>query len=129
MKKCPVKRGFQTDCVGTVEACNIQIAYEKHLNNEFFGPHQSMVTLTSIGGEMVALSGPFMNPYLEGKLGVIEEGAYADILIIDGDPLKDFSVVGTGDKWFGADPRPDSPETIRIIMKDGKIYKNTLEAM
>ncbi len=129
MKKCPVKRGFQTDCVGTVAACNIQIAYEKHLNNEFFGPHQSMITLTSIGGEIVALSGPFMNPYLEGKLGVIEEGAYADILIIDGNPLEDFSVVGTGDKWFGADPRPDSPETIRIIMKDGKIYKNTLEAM
>jgi len=129
MKKCPVKRGFQTDCVGSVAACNIQIAYEKHLNNEFFGPYQSMITLTSIGGEIVALSGPFMNPYLEGKLGVIEEGAYADILIIDGNPLEDFSVVGTGNKWFGAKPRPDSPETIRIIMKDGKIYKNTLETM
>ncbi|WP_270730690.1 amidohydrolase family protein [Shimia sp. Alg240-R146] len=126
MKKCPVKRGFQTDCVGSVEACNIQIAYEKHLNNEFFGPVQSMVTITSIGGEMVALSGDFMNPYAEGKLGVIEEGAYADILLIDGNPLEDFSVVGTGDQWFGADPRPDSPETIRIIMKDGVIYKNTL---
>jgi hypothetical protein len=33
---------------------------------------------------------------------------------------------GTGDKWFDAEPRPESPETIRIIMKDGKIYKNTL---
>jgi imidazolonepropionase-like amidohydrolase len=126
MKKCPVKRGFQTDCVGSVGACNIQIAYEKHLNNHFFGPYQSLVTLTSIGGEMVALSGDFMNPYTEGKLGVIEEGAYADILIVDGNPLEDFSVVGTGDKWFDAEPRPESPETIRIIMKDGKIYKNTL---
>ncbi|WP_244952313.1 amidohydrolase family protein [Ruegeria arenilitoris] len=126
MKECPVKRGFQTDCVGSVEACNIQIAYEKHLNNEFFGPYQSMVTLTSIGGEVVALSGDFSNPYTAGKLGVIEEGAYADILLIDGNPLEDFSVVGTGDQWFGADPRPDSPETIRLIMKDGVIYKNTL---
>ena len=126
MKQCPVKRGFQTDCVGSVEACNIQIAYEKHLNNEFFGPYQSMVTLTSVGGEIALLSGDFMNPYREGKLGVIEEGAYADILIVDGNPLEDFSVVGTGDKWFGADPRPESPETIRVIMKDGKIYKNTL---
>ncbi|MFC3612293.1 amidohydrolase family protein [Lutimaribacter marinistellae] len=126
MKECPVKRGFQTDCVGTVEACNIQIAYEKHLNNEFFGPYQSMVTLTSIGGEIAALSGDFTNPYTEGKLGVIEEGAYADILLIDGNPLEDFSVVGTGDKWFGAEPRPESPETIRIIMKDGVMYKNTL---
>ncbi|MEJ2140223.1 MAG: amidohydrolase family protein [Gammaproteobacteria bacterium] len=126
MKKCPVKRGFQTDCVGTVEACNIQVAYEKHLNNEFFGPHTSLVTMTSVGGEMVALSGDFMNPYPDAKLGVIEEGAYADILIVDGNPLEDFSVVGTGDQWFGADLRPESPETIRIIMKDGKIYKNTL---
>jgi imidazolonepropionase-like amidohydrolase len=126
MKKCPVPRGFQTDCVGSVEACNIQIAYEKHLNNHFFGAYQSMVTLTSVGGEIAALSGDFTNPYREGKLGVIEEGAYADILILDGNPLEDFSVVGTGDKWFDAEPRPESPETIRIIMKDGKIYKNTL---
>ena len=126
MKKCPVKRGFQTDCVGSVEACNIQIAYEKHLNNEFFGPYTSLVTLTSAGGEIVALSGDFMNPYPDGKLGVIEEGAYADILLIDGNPLEEFSVVGTGDKWFDAEPRPESPETIRIIMKDGVIYKNTL---
>ena len=126
MKKCPVKRAFQTDCVGSVVACNIQIAYEKHLNNEFFGPHASLVTMTSVGGELVALSGDFMNPYPDAKLGVIEEGAYADILIVDGNPLEDFSVVGTGDKWFGAEPRPASPATIRIIMKDGVIYKNTL---
>ncbi|MEM6713414.1 MAG: amidohydrolase family protein [Pseudomonadota bacterium] len=127
MQECPVKRGFQTDCVGSVEACNIQIAYEKHLNNEFFGPYTSMVTLTSVGGEAVALSGDFTNPHTEGKLGVIEEGAYADILLIDGNPLEDFSVVGTGDQWFGADPRPESPETIQLIMKDGVVYKNTLE--
>ena len=126
MKKCPVPRGFQTDCVGSVAACNIQIAYEKHLNNEFFGPHQSMVTLTSVGGEIAALSGDFTNPYPDAKLGVIEEGAYADLLILDGNPLEDFSIVGTGNQWFGAAKRPDSPETIRLIMKDGRIYKNTL---
>jgi imidazolonepropionase-like amidohydrolase len=126
MKKCPAKRAFQTDCVGSVAACNIQVAYEKKLNNDFFGPHTSLVTMTSVGGELVALSGDFMNPYPEAKLGVIEEGAYADILIVDGNPFEDFSVVGTGEKWFGAEPRPDSPETIRIIMKDGVIYKDTL---
>jgi len=126
MKECPVKRAFQTDCVGSVEACNIQIAYEKKLNNDFFGAYTSLVTMTSTGGELVGLSGDFMNPYIEGKLGVIEEGAYADILLMDGNPLEDFSVVGTGDKWFGAEPRPESPETLRIIMKDGVIYKNTL---
>lgn len=126
MKKCPVKRAFQTDCVGSVEACNIQIAYEKHLNNEFFGSFVSMRTLTAHGGELMALSGDFVNPYPDAKLGVIEVGAYADILLLDGNPLEDFSIVGTGDKWFGADLRPESPETIKLIMKDGKIYKNTL---
>ncbi|NMP16011.1 amidohydrolase family protein [Thalassotalea sp. Y01] len=125
-KECPVKRGFQTDCVGSVDACNIQIAYEKHLNNHFFGPYESLKTLTSIGGEIAALTGDYWNPYPEGKLGVIEVGAYADILLLDGNPLKDFSIVGTGDKWFGAEKRPDSPETIKLIMKDGVIYKNTL---
>jgi len=126
MKKCPAKRAFQTDCVGSVAACNIQIAYEKKLNNDFFGPYTSLVTMTSVGGELVALSGEFMNPYPEAKLGVIEKGAYADLLLIDGNPLEDFSVVGTGEKWFGADPRPESPETIRLIMKDGVVYKNSL---
>ena len=126
MRKCPAKRGYHTDCVGTVSACNIQIAYEKHLNNEFFGPYTSLVAMTSVGGEIAAMSGEFMNPYPAGKLGVVEKGAYADLLLIDGNPFEDFSVVGTGDKWFGAEPRPESPETIRIIMKDGKIFKNTL---
>jgi imidazolonepropionase-like amidohydrolase len=126
MRECPAKRGFHTDCVGSVAACSIQVAYEKHLNNEFFGPHASLVAMTSVGGEIAALSGDFMNPYPDAKLGVIEEGAYADILLIDGNPFENFSVVGTSDKWFGADPRPESPETIKVIMKDGKIYKNTL---
>lgn len=126
MKKCPAPRGFQTDCVGSVDACNIQIAYEKKLNNDFFGPYESLKTLTSVGGEIATLSGDFMNPYPDAKLGVIEKGAYADILLLDGNPFEDFSVVGTGDQWFGADKRPESPESIQLIMKDGVIYKNTL---
>ncbi|GAA6193739.1 amidohydrolase family protein [Phaeobacter sp. NW0010-22] len=126
MRECPAKRGHHTDCVGTVAACSIQIAYEKHLANEFFGAYTSLVAMTSVGGEIAAMTGDFMNPYPDGKLGVIEEGAYADILLLDGNPLEDFSVVGTGDQWFGAEPRPESPKSIRIIMKDGVIYKNTL---
>eukprot|EP01029_Cantina_marsupialis_P019628 TRINITY_DN4567_c0_g1_i5.p1 TRINITY_DN4567_c0_g1~~TRINITY_DN4567_c0_g1_i5.p1 ORF type:complete len:433 (+),score=22.56 TRINITY_DN4567_c0_g1_i5:324-1622(+) len=99
MKKCPAPRGFQTDCVGSVDACNIQIAYEKKLNNDFFGPYESLKTLTSVGGEIATLSGDFMNPYPDAKLGVIEKGAYADILLLDGNPFEDFSVVGTRRGW------------------------------
>ncbi|KAE9625559.1 metal-dependent hydrolase family protein [Parasedimentitalea maritima] len=126
MKQCPAKRAFQTDCVGGVGDCSKQIAYEKFLNADFFDPHTALVTMTSTGGELVALSGDFMNPYPDGKLGVIEEGAYADILLVDGNPLEDFSVMGTSDKWFDGPTRPYSVETMPLIMKDGVIYKNTL---
>lgn len=36
------------------------------------------------------------------------------------------SAIGAQEKWFDAVPRGEGVETIRIIMKDGKIYKNTL---
>lgn len=81
--------------------------------------------MTSVAGEMVALSSDVVNPYFEGKLGVIEEGAYADILLVDGNPLKDITVIGGNEKWFDA-PTRNGIKTMRIIMKDGKIYKNTL---
>lgn len=127
MKQCPAKRGFHVDCVGSVAACNKQIAYEKHLNGDFFGAHAALVAMTSVGGEIAEMTGDFMNPYPDGKLGVIEEGAYADILLVDGNPLADLSVIGTADKWFDGPARPESPETLRIIMKDGVIHKNTLQ--
>ncbi len=120
------KRGHHTDCVGDYKACRKQVAYEKYLSGEFFGPYRTLVAMTSVGGEIAALSGSIVNPYQEGKLGVIEEGAYADILIVDGNPLEDLSVIGTQDKWFDGPDRPEGVETIRIIMKGGKIYKNTL---
>ena len=120
------KRGFHTDCVGGAKVCRKQVAYEKFLNGEFFGNHRALVAMTSIGGEIAALSGNIVNPYIEGKLGVIEKGAYADILIVDGNPLKDLSAIGTQNKWFDGPERPDGVKTIRIIMKDGVIYKNTL---
>jgi imidazolonepropionase-like amidohydrolase len=67
---------------------------------------------TSVNAELLAMSGP-RNPY-PGKLGVIEEGALADLLVIDGNPLDDIMLVARPDKNF------------MIIMKDGKIYKDTL---
>ena len=57
---------------------------------------------------------------------VIEPEAYADILIVDGNPLEDLSVLGANPEWFDAPPRERGHDTIRLIMKDGKIYKNTL---
>ena len=67
---------------------------------------------TSTNAELLALSG-LRNPY-PGKLGVIETGALADILLVDGDPLADINLVADPDKTFV------------VIMKDGKIYKNNI---
>ncbi|HAT2128536.1 TPA: amidohydrolase family protein [Legionella pneumophila] len=50
----------------------------------------------------------------KGKLGVISEGAYADLLVVDGNPLVNLNVL----------LRPD--ENLKLIMKDGVIYKNEL---
>lgn len=70
--------------------------------------------LTSGNAELAGLSGP-RNPY-PAKLGQIAAGAYADILVIDGNPLEDISLIADPDR------------TMKLIMKDGRIHKNTLSA-
>jgi len=92
-----------------------------------FGTLQTLQSLTSIGGKLAALTGG-QNPYPTGPLGVIEEGAYADILLIDGNPLEDITLIGGSKELFDAPDRKagDIP-AMDLIMKDGVIYKNTLD--
>ncbi|MGV6826795.1 MAG: amidohydrolase family protein, partial [bacterium] len=90
-----------------------------------FGNFWALQMMTINGGKLAELTGP-ENPYPDGKLGVIEEGAYADLLIVDGNPLEDIAAIGANPKWFDAEPREQNVKPIRVIMKDGKIYKNTL---
>ncbi len=68
---------------------------------------------TSIGAELIELSGR-RNRYRDGSLGVVEEGAYADLLIVEGNPLEDITILS------------DPENSLRLIMKDGVVYKNTL---
>ena len=93
---------------------------------ENFGNLATLKSMTSIGGKLAALTGK-LNPYPDGPLGVIEEGAYADILLIDGNPLEDITVLGGNPLMFDAPERkPGEIDTMDLIMKDGVIYKNTL---
>lgn len=73
---------------------------------------------------------PWIDPYSDAKLGVIEVGAYADILLIDGDPLEDITLVGSRDTWFVQtnDAKKDGSHLteMELIVKDDKIFKNTL---
>jgi imidazolonepropionase-like amidohydrolase len=98
--------------------------FEKFAFARFFGNLQALRSMTSIPGELAALTGR-NNPY-PGKLGVIEKGALADILLVDGNPLQDITVLGANPKYLDAEPRGRGIDTIHLIMKDGKIYKNTL---
>lgn len=118
--------GFQCDCVGDVEACEKQADHSIYLSGELLGNLFTLKSLTSVNGEIVKLCGETLDPYFEGKLGVIEAGAYADILIVDGNPIEDLSVIGANKKWFDA-PKREEIETMKLIMKDGVIYKNTID--
>ena len=79
----------------------------------WYEPVEILKMATGNAGELFKMSGPNQNPYQEGDLGVAREGAYADLLLVEGNPLEDLSAVTDADN-------------LKIIMKDGKIYKNTL---
>ena len=83
-----------------------------------------LTAATSTAGELLAKTGD-LNPYPLGPIGVVEEGAYADLLLVDGNPLQDLSILGANELWYDAPPRK-GVEGINVIMKDGVIYKNTL---
>ncbi len=124
--KHKVKVVFASDYVGEFADAERARRYEIWWRTQTFDNNfEVLKQLTSTAGELLALSGP-RNPYKAGKLGVIEEGAYADILVVDGNPLKDITVIGGTTKWFDADPEWKPIQTLKVIMKDGKIYKNTL---
>jgi imidazolonepropionase-like amidohydrolase len=78
----------------------------------WYTPAEVLVMATGTNAELLALSGK-RNPY-PGKLGVIEQGALADLLLVDGDPIADIKLI--------ADPA----KNFLVIVKDGKIFKNTL---
>lgn len=67
---------------------------------------------TGTNAELLAMSGK-RNPY-PGKLGVVEEGALADLLLVDGDPIADIELL------------EDPAKNLVVIMKDGRIFKNAL---
>lgn len=76
-------------------------------------PFQALKIATSENAKLLELSGP-RHPYQDGPLGVIKAGAYADLILVDGNPLEDLDLVATPE------------DTFDLIMKDGVIYKNEL---
>ena len=125
--KNKVKVVFASDYVGVFADAERARRYEIWWRTQTFDSNYEVLKqLTSVAGEMLELSGP-RNPYQAGKQGVIEPGAYADLLLVDGNPLEDIKVIGGTDAWFDADEEYKEIETLNLIMKDGVIYKNTLK--
>lgn len=106
-----LKVAFGTDILFSPVLAQAQGAMMLNLL-EWYTPAEILQMATGTNGELLLLSGN-RNPY-PGRLGVVEEGALADLLLVDGNPLENLALVAT-------------PETsFVIIMKDGLIYKNLL---
>ncbi|SFM07034.1 metal-dependent hydrolase family protein [Shimia aestuarii] len=111
-KEIGVKFAFGTDVLFSAELAAKQGAILAKLG-KWFTPYETLKMATCDNAELLKMSGE-LNPYKQGPLGVIEEGAYADILLVDGNPLDDLDLVA------------DAAKNFDLIMKDGVIYKNTL---
>jgi imidazolonepropionase-like amidohydrolase len=102
-KRYQVPIAFGTDLWGA-EAQRSQLR-EFEMRIELDDPANIIGSATRVNAELLQQS---------GNLGVIAPGAYADLLIVEGDPLKNLRVM------------TDPQKNLKLIMKDGVIYKNEL---
>lgn len=110
-KKHNVKVAFGTDILFTGDVGNKQNALLASLTR-WYTPGELLQMATGNNGQLLQLTGE-RNPYKK-PLGIVAEGAFADLILVDGDPTEDVSLI----------TRPD--EAFVLIMKNGRIYKNHL---
>jgi len=111
-KKYKLKLAWGTDILFSAANATRQGAVLVQMGR-WFTPAETLAMATGAGGELLQLSGP-RNPY-PGKLGVVEEGAFADLLLVDGDPLQNLKLIEAPERNFV------------LIMKGGVTYKNLLQ--
>jgi imidazolonepropionase-like amidohydrolase len=111
-KKYKIKTAFGTDVLFDARLAGRQGAQLAKLVR-WYTSGEALKMATGDNGQLLALSG-LRSPY-PGKLGVVEEGALADLLLVDGNPVENIELV--------ADPA----KSFVVIMKDGKIFKNLLK--
>jgi imidazolonepropionase-like amidohydrolase len=109
-KKYKLKTAWGTDVLFSAALAKQQGAILASLTR-WYTPAEALTMATSTNAELLTLSGK-RNPY-PGKLGVVEQGALADLLLVEGNPLENINLVA-------------DPANFKVIMKDGAIYKNTL---
>ena len=109
-KKYKIKTAWGTDVLFSRALAQRQGAILASLTR-WYTPAEALIMATSTNAELLELSGK-RNPY-PGRLGVVEQDALADLLLVDGNPLENINLVA-------------NPDNFLVIMKDGKIYKNSL---
>lgn len=102
-KRAGVPVAYGSDLLGQLQ---VDQSREFELRSEVVKPIDIIRSATTIGAQVVRQ---------EGKLGCVKPGAFADLIVVDGNPLKRLDVLqGQG-------------EHIPLIMQGGKFYKNVLK--
>ena len=110
-KKYKLKVAFGTDVLFSEALARRQGEMLTGLTR-WYTPAEVLQQATSTNAELLSLSG-LRSPY-KGKLGVVEQGALADLILVDGDPIANIKLI--------ADPE----RNLVVIMKNGEIFKNKL---
>ena len=110
-KKYKIKMAFGTDILFSAAGATRQGA-ELVKMHKWYSVPELLKMATGTNADLLKLSGP-RDPY-PGKLGVVEEGALADLLLVNGDPLTNIKLI------------EDPAKNFVVIIKDGKIFKNLL---
>jgi imidazolonepropionase-like amidohydrolase len=108
-KKYNIKTAWGTDTLFDARLATRQGAQLAKMVR-WYSPAQALKMATSTNAELLALSGP-RSSYV-GKLGVVEEGALADLLLVNGNPLENIRLIENPEQNFA------------VIMKDGKLYRH-----
>jgi imidazolonepropionase-like amidohydrolase len=110
-KQYNLKTAWGTDTLYSAQGATRQGAKLTKLVR-WYTPAEVLKMATSTNAELLAMSGP-RSPY-PGKLGVVKEGALADLLLVNGNPLENIQLI------------EDPENNFVVIMKNGVIYKNLL---
>ena len=102
MRRAGVKVGFGTDLLGSTY---VQECREFTIRREVFSPLELLRQATSVNAELMMQ---------QGKIGCIAPGAHADLLVVDGDPLKDIALLA------------ENGTHLRMIVRGGEIVKDEL---